>query len=126
DVVCGYDELRVAAPDGVDIVLDGVGGQVFRDSLAVLKPRGVVVVVGASSGEPQLIDPQKLVMRSHTVVGLHLRHLLANPDELAHTIDACRALDVTARVTAMPMADIANAHARLQGREIAGKLVLTW
>jgi len=126
DVVCGYDELRVAAPDGVDLVLDGVGGEVFRDSLAVLRPGGVVVLVGAASGQPQQIDATKLITRSQSVVGVHLRHLLADPATLARTVDACRALDVKARVTTMPMADIAKAHARLQGREIAGKLVLTW
>jgi len=126
DVVCGYDELRVAAAEGVDIVVDGVGGKVTRDSLSALKPGGVVVVVGASRGEPQAIDSTKLVMRSQTVAGFHLRHVLANPVELARSVDACRALGVKARVTTMPMAEMAKAHARLQGREIAGKLVLTW
>jgi NADPH2:quinone reductase len=126
DVVCGYDELRVAAPDGVDIVLDGVGGDAFRASLSVLRPNGRIVLVGTSSGEPPVIDATKLVMRSQTIIGLHLRHLLGNPEELARAVSACRALSVKARVTTMPMAVIAKAHARLQGREIVGKLVLTW
>jgi NADPH2:quinone reductase len=126
DVVCGYEELREIARDGVDLVLDGVGGTAFRDSLAVLKPRGIIVILGASSGEMQVIDSQKLLMRSQTIVGLHLRHVLANGAELARSIEACRALDVKARVTTMPMTDIAKAHERLQNREVTGKLVLTW
>jgi len=126
--VCGYDELRRAAPDGVDLVLDGVGGDVFRASCAVLRPFGRIVVIGASSGEPPRIDAVKLVHRSHQVIGVHLRGLLARGDLLARAIAACvpwvRAGQVRARVTAVPVGEIRAAHARLAAREVIGKLVI--
>jgi NADPH2:quinone reductase len=126
DVVCGYSELRDAARDGVDLVLDGVGGEAFKTSVAALKPGGRIVIVGASSGEPQAIDATKLVMRSHSMIGMHLRHLFADRELLQHTIDACMKLDVHAMVTTMPVQQIAAAHARLESRDVVGRLVVTF
>lgn len=126
DVVCGYSDLRDAAKDGVDLVLDGVGGEAFQTSVAALRPGGRVVIVGASSGEPQRIDATKLVMRSQSMIGVHLRHLLGDRELLRRTIEACGKLDVTATVTAMPVQQIAAAHARLESRDVVGKLVVTF
>ena len=126
DVVCGYSELRDAAPDGVHLVLDGVGGEAFKTSVAALRPGGRVVIVGASSGEPQKIDATKLVTRSHSMIGVHLRHLLADRELLRRTIEACLQLDVHATVTTMPVQQIAAAHARLESRDVVGRLVVTF
>jgi len=130
DRVCGYGELRRAAPDGVDLVLDGVGGDAFRISCGVLRPFGRIVMIGASSGEPQHIDAVKLVHRSLTVIGAHLRHLVPRRDLVDRAIAACLpwALDgrVRARVTALPVTEIRTAHDRLAAREVIGKLILTF
>jgi NADPH2:quinone reductase len=126
DVVCGYSELRDAAKDGVDLVLDGVGGEAFPTSVAALRPGGRIVIVGASSGEPQRIDATKLVMRSQSMIGVHLRHLFADRELLRETIEACTQLDVKATVSAMPAQQIAAAHSRLESRDVIGKLVVTF
>jgi NADPH2:quinone reductase len=130
DRVCGYTELRAAAPDGVDVVLDGVGGDAFRASCGVLRPLGRIVLIGASSGEPQRIDAVKLIHRSHAVIGAHLRHLVARPDLLGRAIAACvpwaAAGEVRARVTALPVAEIRAAHDRLAARGVIGKLVVSF
>lgn len=129
DRVCGYGELRRAAPEGVDVVLDGVGGDAFRISCGVLRPFGRIVVIGAASGEPQQVDTVKLVHRSLTVIGAHLRHLIARRDLVDRAIAACVpwALDgsVRAHVTALPVGEIRAAHDRLAGREVIGKLIIT-
>jgi len=129
DRVCGYGDLRAAAPDGVDLVLDGVGGDVFRASCAVLRPFGRIVVIGASSGQPPRIDAVKLVHRSHAVIGAHLQNLLGRRELLDRTIAACMPWvvegQVRARVTTLPVAEICAAHERLAARGVAGKLVVT-
>jgi NADPH2:quinone reductase len=112
DHVCGYDEVR----GPVDVVLDGVGGAAFRASCAVLRPFGRIVIIGASSGEPQQIDPVKLVYRSQSVIGMHLRHVRFDP--------TIASLPVRARVTALPVAEIRAAHEQLAARAIVGKLIL--
>jgi len=43
------DQLRAAAPDGIDVYFDNVGGDHLRAALAVLRPWGRVAICGAVS-----------------------------------------------------------------------------
>ncbi len=45
------DQLRAAAPDGIDIVLDMTGGEALAAAVAVAAPRAQIVVLGALSGQ---------------------------------------------------------------------------
>ncbi|MGI5466197.1 quinone oxidoreductase family protein [Streptomyces sp. CA-132043] len=45
------EQVRAAAPGGVDVVLDAAGGEILRRSLDVLAPYGRLVTYGAASGE---------------------------------------------------------------------------
>lgn len=130
DRICSYGDLRRVAPNGVDVVLDGVGGDVFRTSCGVIRPLGRIVVIGASSGEPQQIDAVKLVHRSFAVIGAHLRHLVARRDLLDRAIAACvpwvLERQVRARVTALPVTEIRAAHDQLATRAVIGKLVVAF
>lgn len=129
--VCGYDEFAAAtrAAGGADLVLDSVGGAVFRNSCAVLRSPGRIVIVGCTSGEPQRIDAVKLVHRSIAVVGWHLRAVVANPALVAATLAACTPwLDAGALrahiACTLPLADVRAAHALLASRQTYGKVVL--
>jgi NADPH2:quinone reductase len=44
----------------VDVVYDGVGKATFDDSLESLRPRGMMVLFGGSSGQVPPFDPQRL------------------------------------------------------------------
>jgi NADPH2:quinone reductase len=48
------NQVRTAAPQGVDIALDVVGASTVRDSLKALKPFGTAVVIGLLGGAPVL------------------------------------------------------------------------
>ncbi|MGI5222707.1 NADP-dependent oxidoreductase [Nocardia sp. CA-290969] len=43
-------QLRSAAPDGIDVYLDSVGGEQLRAAVAAMRPHGRVALVGAISG----------------------------------------------------------------------------
>ena len=65
DYVTGYDDFRDAVDQatggvGADVVYDGVGKDTFDDSLAALRPRGMMVLYGASSGQVPPFDLQRL------------------------------------------------------------------
>lgn len=131
ELVCGYDGFAAAArgAGGADLVLDAVGGAVFRTSCDVLRSPGRIVIVGCTSGEPQRIDAVKLVHRSIAVVGWHLRAVVSNPELVAATLAACTpwldAGDVRAHIArALPLADVRAAHALLASRQTYGKVVL--
>ena len=44
------ESLRAAAPEGIDIYYDNVGGEALEAALAVLKPFGRVIACGMMSG----------------------------------------------------------------------------
>ena len=67
DVVLRYDEVddlaaavRDEVPDGVEVVYDGVGQATFEASLASLRPRGLLALFGAASGQVPPFDLQRL------------------------------------------------------------------
>jgi len=120
----------VTGDRGADIVLDGVGGDLTRRSLAVLRPFGRLVVVGAASGEAPRLDPIKMIHSSVTVIGFHLRGLWRQPDvareALAEWLTWVESGAVQPQIDAvLPLADVRLAHERLAARRAIGKIVLT-
>ncbi|MEW2544899.1 NADP-dependent oxidoreductase [Streptomyces sp. NPDC047002] len=71
------DQLRAAAPDGVDLVVDTVGGDQFEAAAAQARRHARIVVVGALSGQAgggtgatARVDTLSLCSRAVTVTGL--------------------------------------------------------
>src|ERR1700761_3238387 len=65
DYVTGYEDCAggaraVTARRGVDVVNDGVGKETFAPSLSFLRPRGMLVLYGGSSGQVPPFDLQRL------------------------------------------------------------------
>ena len=55
---------------GVDVVIDPVGGDVFRKSLGCLAFEGRIVPAGAAAGRPPPADPMMLSAANVSVIGL--------------------------------------------------------
>jgi NADPH2:quinone reductase len=135
DHVVGYGELVTTALEvtggrGVDVVYDGVGAATFDDSLKALRPRGMMVLFGASSGQVPPVDPQRLNSGgSLFLTRPTLGHYMADAGELAWRASelfgwiAKGELDV--RIGGeYPLADAARAHEDLAGRRTTCKLIL--
>ena len=115
---------------GVDVVYDSVGATTFHDSLRALRPRGMLVSFGQSSGAVQPVDPLLLSrLGSLFLTRPVLGHYTAERSELlrrAHDVlgwvrDAMLQVRID-RV--LPLADAATAHRLLESRATAGKLLL--
>lgn len=128
DLVSEVQRLTDGA--GVHVVYDGVGATTFDAGLEVLRPRGTMVLFGASSGPVPPLDPQVLNARgSLFLTRPSLAHYVADRDELL-----ARAGDVLSQVAAgtldvrigarYPLVDAARAHADLAGGGTTGKLLL--
>lgn len=120
----------LAATDGrgVDLVLDSIGIATQPVSLSVLAPFGRLIHYGDASGAPQPIDPELLYDRSIHVgaFGLNIDHApevaaQARRDLVQWTADG--SLRVTIAAT-LPLTAAAEAHRRLESRQVAGKLLL--
>lgn len=125
------DEVkRLTGGRGVDVVYDGVGETTFDGSLASLRPRGMLVLFGASSGAVPPIDPQILnrggslfltrpTLADYTQTRAELEE---RAGELFGWVSSGR-LNVRIGGT-YPLEKAARAHADLQGRLTTGKLLL--
>lgn len=115
---------------GVDVVYDGVGKTTFDASLASLRPRGMEVLFGASSGPVTEFDPRRLMTGgSLFLTRPTLGHYIATPEELAWRCGELFAAIESGRLTVtvgarFPLADAGAAHAALESRATVGKVLL--
>ena len=135
DHVTGYDQFRAVVGEvtggvGARVVYDGVGQATFDDSLAALRPRGMLVVYGAASGQVLPFDIQRLNSGgSLFATRPTLAHYIAEVAELRWRARevfgwiASGELDV--RIGGRyPLADAARAQQDLAARRTTGKLLL--
>ncbi|HWE88912.1 MAG TPA: quinone oxidoreductase [Pseudonocardiaceae bacterium] len=137
DEIVRYTEQDVAAEvrrltdgAGVAAVYDGVGASTFDASLASLRPRGILVLFGASSGPVPPFDLQRLnsggsLFVTRPTLGHHTAtraELLWRATELFDAIGAGR---LNVRIGGRyPLAEARRAHEDLQARRTTGKVLL--
>jgi NADPH:quinone reductase len=116
---------------GVHVVYDSVGNTTFYKSLNCLRPRGTLVLFGQSSGPVAPFDPNILNgTGSLFLTRPSLAHYLLTREELlwraGEVLNWIAAGDLKVRVDrTYPLAEAAAAHRALEGRQTAGKLLLT-
>jgi len=124
------DARRLTAGRGVDVVYDSVGKTTFDGSLAALRPRGLLVPFGQSSGPVPLFDLQRLNQGgSLFITRPSLYHYTADRAELelraGSVLGAVGAGQLKVRIGArFPLAQAAAAHRALEGRATTGKVLL--
>ncbi len=115
---------------GVNVVYDSVGKTTFDQSLNCLKPRGLMVLYGASSGPVPPLDPQVLNAKgSLFLTRPMLAHYTADRAELLQRANELFGWMLAGKLTVridktFPLADVADAHRYLENRQSKGKLLL--
>lgn len=122
--------VREIAPDGLDVVYDGIGRDTFEASLAMLRPRGILVLFGGASGQVPPFDLQRLnALGSLYVTRPSLGAYVAERSELewraAEVFGAAQrgVLDVAIGAE-FPLSEAAEAHRALEGRQTTAKVIL--
>jgi putative PIG3 family NAD(P)H quinone oxidoreductase len=130
--------FREAVGEQVDLVLDVLGGPAFADNLAVLAPRGRLVLLGMLAGGRFTGDLGPILRKRLEVVGTMMRtrgleeraplvrefaeRMLPLFDQrIDHAAPLRPVLERT-----YPMAELAEAHRALESNETFGKVVVTW
>jgi NADPH2:quinone reductase len=121
---------RLTDGKGVDVVYDGVGQATFLKGFDCLKPRGMMVTFGQSSGPIGTLDPLMLSAKGSLY--------LTRPTLFTYVAERAdlewRSRDLFSWIASgklkvridktYPMADTAQAHRDLEGRKTTGKLIL--
>ncbi len=122
--------MRLTGGAGVDVVYDSVARATWEKSLHSLRPRGMLVLYGNSSGPAPPIDPLLLTQRgslflTRPKLGDYVatrEELLARAGEVLGWVAAGR-LQVRAEHV-FPLADAARAQQALEQRLTTGKVLL--
>jgi NADPH2:quinone reductase len=124
----GWAERVHERSGGLTLAYDGVGGDVGRQALELLRPGGRLVMFGWASGSQTRFDNEDVVARGITVgwsLGPRLFDLPGGIKGLAErAVEKVGAGDWRPLVTTYPLAEAARAHADLEQRRALGKAVL--
>jgi NADPH2:quinone reductase len=128
------DDLKTRARElsggGVDVVVDPVGGRHAEPALRALRFMGRYLVIGFAAGEIPRLPINQVLLHNRTIVGVDWgawtmqapqenQTMLA---ELLELVDAGRLHPTTP--AERPLDEVASVLAGLEGRQIAGKVVL--
>jgi NADPH2:quinone reductase len=130
--------FREAVGDPVDVVLDVLGGPAFADNLAVLVPRGRLILLGFLAGGRTTADLGPILRKRLEVIGTMMR--TRGLDERAPLVRAFaermlplfdQRIEHAAPLRPVlertyPMTELAEAHRALESNETFGKVVVTW
>lgn len=127
-----------AVGEPVDVVLDMLGGPAFAENLAVLAPRGRLVMLGFLAGSRATVDLGPILRKRLEVIGSVMR-----TRTLEERVPLVR--EFTARMLPLfdqriehaaplrpvlervyPIGQLAEAHRLMEGNETFGKIVVTW
>src|SRR5215510_4501817 len=113
---------KLTAKKGVDVVFEHVGAETFNGSLLCLKRGGRLVTCGSTSGPSTTINLMQLFQQQYRIIGSfgasirNIRESLAKmASGLTPVID-----------TELPLESVETALARLESRQVFGKIIVTF
>jgi NADPH2:quinone reductase len=121
---------RLTDGQGVDVVYDSVGKTTFEKGLNTLRPRGMMVLFGGSSGAVPPFDPIVLSQKgSLFLTRPSLTNYIATRDELVARSRAVFGMIASGKLKLRiehkyPLGEAQRAHRELEGRKTTGKLLL--
>jgi len=121
---------RLTGGKGVDVVYDSVGKTTFEKGLNLLRPRGMMVLYGGSSGAVAPFDPLVLTQKgSIFLTRPSLGQYIITGQELQERAGSVFAMIREGKLKlriehVYPLGEVQQAHRDLEGRTTTGKLLL--
>lgn len=112
---------RLTEKQGVDIVIEHIGGEVFEKSITVLRRKGRLVSCGATAGASAATDLRYVYSRHLTVYG----SFMGRTSELMKVLSFFPVRQLKPVIDSIfPLAQAAEAQGRMEERKNFGKIVL--
>lgn len=133
-VVTSTEDFERAALDftagkGVDLAIDSYGATMLDRTFNTVRKLGHIISIGEAEGQPFLNIRERILPRSQTFTRLHLGHV--DQGSAAWQAGVDHVLGGIAEgwlkvpiVATFPLAQAADMHRHLEGRQVAGKLLL--
>ncbi|UED84506.1 zinc-binding dehydrogenase [Streptomyces profundus] len=115
------EQVGAAAPEGIDVALDVVAGDLVGEGLPLLREGGRWVVAGALGGYDVAFDVRRLYLHNARVIGSAMH----TPTHFGLLMELARRADIQPLVAAtFPLREAAAAQRELARRGHVGKIVL--
>ncbi len=124
------EDVLAIAPEGVDLVLDSVGGKTLQDSVDCLAYRGRIISLGRAGRDATPFEPYPLWTKNGSLIGLYLLASLEQEHARAYAaIAECIAGVAKGELRVIidkkfSLADAAKAHAYIEQRAAFGRVVM--
>jgi NADPH:quinone reductase-like Zn-dependent oxidoreductase len=128
DVAARLNEITGGA--GVNVIFDPVAGPLLAELAAATAQYAKLVIYGALSADPTPIPALTLLQKRLTIRGYDMVEVVADDTRLAQAVafinDGIEQGALTPTVDrVLPLADIADAYAYLEGNAQTGKVVIS-
>lgn len=118
----GAHESGARLPKRADVVLESVGKATWAHSVASVRAGGAIVVVGATTGDPEPMGITRVFFHELRVLGA----TMGTTDDLRAMLDLLERSDARPVIdSTFALADARSAFERLERGEQFGKIVLT-
>ena len=117
--------------EGVDLAIDSLGAATLDRTFDAVRALGHIINIGEAEGTPYPNIRERMLPRSQTFTRFSLGNVMDRPDLWVRGIDYVLAalengwLDVPI-VDCIPFENAAEAHRRLESRQVTGKLLLSF
>lgn len=130
------DEVRRVTEQGVDLVLETVGGTTMNEAFSTLSPFGRMVVYGFASGTPGALTPDEQhalfykPVLNQTVTGFNIGlYFGLRPEIAVSALTDVIGLVASGQVKVqigerLELAEATHAHQLLESRSVVGKVIL--
>jgi alcohol dehydrogenase len=113
---------KLTAKKGVDVVFEHVGAETFNGSLLCLKRGGRLVTCGSTSGPTTTINLMQLFQQQYRIIGSFGASMRNIRESLAKMVNGLSpVID-----TEVPLAEFERGLARLESRQVFGKIVVSF
>jgi alcohol dehydrogenase len=115
-----HEVRKITKKKGVDVVFEHVGADTFNGSLLVLKPGGRLVTCGATSGPTTTLNLMQLFQRQYRIIGSFgttMKNIAESLDKMAAGMHPIIDMEV-------PLTGVAAALARMESRQVFGKIIV--
>lgn len=121
--------LDFTSGKGVDLAIDSYGATMLDRTFDAVRKLGHIISIGEAEGQPFRNIRERILPRSQTFTRLHLGHVDQNSPEwkagVDHVLGGIAAGWLKIPIEGVfPLAEAAEMHRRLEGRHVAGKLLL--
>jgi alcohol dehydrogenase len=113
---------KITAKKGVDVVFEHVGAETFNGSLLCLKRGGRLVTCGSTSGPSTTINLMQLFQQQYRIIGsfgASMRNIRESLAKMANGL--LPVID-----TEVALADFERGLARIESRQVFGKIIVTF